>query len=71
MILECLFDVRVPHAGAEHLFESRRDFGYVYDVAGGLGAQALATKKCVEIPVDDEHPYKGPAPEIPSHSPIV
>ncbi len=71
MILECRNDVRVTHGDYEYLFESTEDFGYVYEVPDEVGKAAIATGQCREIVVDEEHPYKGPTPEIPSRSRVV
>lgn len=66
MIIECLDQVRVSYDEKEFLFED--GFGYVYQIDAALGAKAVATKKCREIVVDEEHPYKGPVPESPWRS---
>jgi len=64
MFIECREEVRVPHAGREHLFEERGLYGYVYDVPDELGKAAIATGKCREL-----KGYKGPT-EIPSSTAV-
>ncbi len=49
MFIECHDEVRVQHAGKEHLFEERRLFGYVYNVPDDLGKAAIATGQCREV----------------------
>lgn len=71
MLLECLDEVRVTHDGAEYLFEERARFGYVYEVPDELGEKAVATGKCREILVDENHPYTGPTPEAPTYRKAV
>ncbi len=59
MVLECIDEVRVDHDGKQYLFEERDRFGYVYEVDADLGAEALATGKCVEL-TDYDGPTEAP-----------
>lgn len=65
MFVECLDEVRVSHDGREYLFEERKQFGYIYEVADELGTAAIATGKCRAV-----KDYQGPV-ELPSSKLIV
>lgn len=70
MIVNCLADCQVVVGNAEYVFESIDGSPNVYQVKKDVGAAAIATRNCVEIVVDDEHPYNGPAPESPIIHPL-
>lgn len=69
MKLTCLDECRVLHKGLVYSFEETSLSGCVYEVDETLGNKAVATKKCVAIVEDEEHPYSGPTPVAPSIRP--
>ncbi len=65
MIIKCLNDCKVIVGNVEYAMEEIDGSPNIYDVPDDVGKAAVATRNCEEIVVDDEHPYKGPAPELP------
>jgi hypothetical protein len=70
MILKCLIDCQVTAGNKEYVFENIDDSPNIYETSTQVGKAAVATGKCQEIVVDDDHPYDGPVPELPIVHPL-